>query len=36
MRILILGEGPTDVGLVNEDHSFELEGPLPTRVLSFC
>jgi hypothetical protein len=29
MRVLILGEGPTDLGRTKADHSFELEGALP-------
>jgi len=29
MRVLILGEGPTDLGRTKADHTFELEGALP-------
>jgi hypothetical protein len=33
MRILILGEGPTDLGLFPEDEgTFDLEGPIPVLV----
>ena len=32
MRVLILGEGPTDLGRIGLDGSLELEGALPTLV----
>jgi hypothetical protein len=32
MRLLILGEGPTDLGHVRPDGTLELEGALPTLV----
>ena len=32
MRVLILGEGPTDLGRIELDGLLELEGALPTLV----
>jgi len=32
MRILILGEGPSDLGRIEQDGTLQLEGPLPIFV----